>query len=398
MARSRTRSYGTLQGYATREVEGQPTVFYYDVPRLGYISKCDDEDKSPGKAHALLIERDYSQYEPLNGVKKPPENNPGPITRFVGRRPDIYATPGSRRTGITLPNLPSLNQNAATVISGSNPSRADVDLGVTIGELREAPQLFVRVGSSMLRNNANWWLSYQFGWKPFVNDLLDLLDVPPKVEQRRVHLERAAQRGYMRRRVQLGHSAHKHSQTTTIDSGTGVSIRCRDELTIKRRQWGTCKWVPSRLGGGLPKTDAERLRAARRAAYGLTVDPYTAWNLIPWSWLVDYFGNLGDVLEGYRNIVGLKPSDICIMTETEYVTRYTERLDDNRTVIGGTGSKRTIIKRRQVAAFVTPELTINMLNGSQLSNLAALGILRIPRDALAPFERGMFDAYPPIRR
>lgn len=80
---------------------------------------------------------------------------------------------------------------------------------------------------------------------------------------------------------------------------------------------------------------------------------------------------------------------VCIMTETRYRERLVRRVDDNQKVSGGTGSKTTHIKKRDVVAFIMPDFKIQWLNPGQLSNLAALGVNRIPTTKLEAFDRSM---------
>jgi hypothetical protein len=342
--------------------------------------ECGDENTSPGRDHALNIRKRISNFQVLSGEVNPVGTSIKVV--YGGARPEIFDTPGPRRASV-LPALASDNILATRVLNGTNPSRPDVDLGVTLAELREAPQLLFSAGKSLLQNGANFWLSYSFGWKPLVNDMLDLLDVPPKIDQRVAYLEKAAREGGMRRRTDLeSQVGTKLTDNVAINSTFGYVLRTTRKASATRRVWGTVRYTPSLTKGRFPRTDAERLKAARRASLGLLIDPATAWELIPWSWLLDYFGTMGQVLGAYRNTVGLNASAVCIMKTTEHIDRFEPRTDSFTQVSGGTGSKRETQKVRSVIPFVLPELYQPILSPGQLSNLGALGVNRIPKDIL----------------
>jgi hypothetical protein len=42
--------------------------------------------------------------------------------------------------------------------------------------------------------------------------------------------------------------------------------------------------------------ELSRIVAEARLLYGLELTPETLWNLAPWSWLVDWFANVGPIL------------------------------------------------------------------------------------------------------
>lgn len=380
MARTRTRTSAASQGFVARysEYQNPKTTTLLDPPALQEELKCTDEDLSPGKDHVLRIVKRYNNFEPLTGVY--PSNDVPVRVTYAGARPTWADTLGA--AVVLLPTRPTNNVLATKVLADSNPSRPEVDLGVTIAELREAPQLLFQAGRNLLRNGANFYLSYSFGWKPLVNDMLDLLDVPPKVDQRVKQLEKAAREGGMRRRVQLGYSALALAQSNhTIMSSFGYALSASRRRESQRRLWGTVRYTPS-WNGKFPKTDDERRAAATRACYGLLIDPSTAWNLIPWSWMIDYFGTLGDVLEANRNTVGLSPGPVSIMEHTTTKEVFDVRTDGYGSVIGGTGRKVTETKSRDIVTFILPDFKQPLLNPGQLSNLGSLAVLRIPRDLL----------------
>lgn len=391
MARTRTKTGSASQGYVTRYSDYGDDLTYLDSPAFILEHECTDVENDPGRDHFLKIVKRYNNYQELTGAY-PGSNAPVRVV-YSGLRPSWAGTLGPRSIA-RLKTLPSDNLLATRVLNGTNPSKPDVDLGVTIAELREAPQLLFRAGSNMLRNGANWFLGYNFGWKPLVNDMLDLLDVPPKIDQRMAYLEKATREGGMRRRTDLEYERVMGDQdNVSVGSHYGLNMRCTRVPYAERRVWGTVRYTPSTITK-FPRTDKERLSAARRAAYGLTVDAKLAWELMPWSWLIDYFGTMGDFLSATRNVVGLTPSSVCIMKHTVHRDRYETRTDGYQAISGGTGSKVRETKERNVVPFILPDFRYQpILHPGQLSNLGALAVLKIPKDLL-----GTWDIPRPRRR
>jgi len=135
-------------------------------------------------------------------------------------------------------------------------------------------------------------------------------------------------------------------------------------------------------------TDLEpvsRLKATAdkmRWDYGLNVDFATLWNLAPWSWLLDWEVNLGDVIQNItafqNDAVVLHYGYVMQQTKTTYTTGNTGRFRD----VGTNGSalpdfELQVLKKTRARA--TPYgfgKTFGSLSNSQKAILAALGITR----------------------
>lgn len=254
-------------------------------------------------------------------------------------------------------------------------------MGVAIAELREAPQLLYRAGRSMLRNGANYFLNYQFGWSPLVNDALDCLDVADSYSRRLNELQSLHRKGGLRRRIDLRTQIAQSTQTNVaFESEQGNLILGTIKNTSVRRNWGVARWRPT--VNGLPADPGDMQRLMRRTLYGLHVDASTTWNLVPWSWLIDWFGTFGDYLAANRNTVGATLNGpISVMRQTTHFSEYL-RGSNFPTVKGGGGYKRTETKERFLVPFVLPEARFPMLSGTRLSILGSLAVLRIPRELL----------------
>jgi hypothetical protein len=72
------------------------------------------------------------------------------------------------------------------------------------------------------------------------------------------------------------------------------------ENEIIDRVWGYTIWNTTE---SYPKTDEELMAYARRTVFGMTGHSLgvSAWNLMPWSWMIDWFANVGTFLQANFN-------------------------------------------------------------------------------------------------
>lgn len=114
-----------------------------------------------------------------------------------------------------------------------------------------------------------------------------------------------------------------------------------------------------------------------RVALGGTVDLATLWELLPWSWLIDWFSNVGAFLAARRNILGWVPGQCFTMTHT--VLGVDHRIDLTGSSFKGTMTTPNFVretKSRTVGVPVLPEAQLPILNLKQIGILASLAILR----------------------
>lgn len=356
---SRTRTYREYRDAGTRCRNGvltNPPDFDY------YRSVCTDETLS-GDGYPLDITRSVLNGGILHYSTCPKAFGSGfqnyTCDAIKARQQPFYGH-------VSLSGVPSDSAVAATVLAKTNPSRPSVDLPVALLELKDFPQLFKTAGKPFLKKVAGANLSYQFGIKPLASDLAKLIMFSDILDKRVIELNRLAERG-LYRRIDIGEFEGQQTHNAVVVQSL-FAFRERDVTRVtKSTVSGFVKWFPA--SNNFPKSDASIKSLARKAALGLTVDFSTAWNLIPWSWLVDWCTSAGDFLMANRNIVPSTHGPVQVMRHTK--TEHTfPAIGDISACYCTTESK---YRMPTTPSPFTAHLPI--LSGKQMSILGSIGVL-----------------------
>lgn len=261
---------------------------------------------------------------------------------------------------------------ASKLLAQTNPSRPDVDIPVFVAELKDLPSLVYREGGNLLRRIAKYNLKYQFGIRPLVSDLLSMLDWVALVEKRKKELEALAEKGLRRRRL-LDRGVNVSSETKVLNSDAGVYANVKLEHERTAEVHGFVRWFPA---PGFPNTDASLLSAARRAVFGLTIDGATAWELIPFSWLIDWYGSIGTYLMATRNIIPCSHSIPLVMPHYKLKTSTRSIVFDVPWLSCSSYVETQEYKNRALAVASPLTARLPFLTGRQLSILASLFVVR----------------------
>jgi len=259
----------------------------------------------------------------------------------------------------------------AKLLADTNPYRADVDIPTFIGELREIPELFVKEATHIKRL-AGTNLKYQFGVAPLVSDVRKLLNFQDLVLKREKEFKSLYDKGLTRTHT-LYKSDISDSRTDTIHDRDKFLVNAFESIRSKRVVRGHVRWKPRSTPQNISAGD---LRAtARKAALGLTVDFNTAYQLMPWSWLVDWCSNFGDILSLSRGALSVDYEDLTLIEEVESTATFTVT---NPHASGGTWYHKTYTRAPQSGFsfdFQLPHLSLR-----QVSILGSIGVTRrVPR-------------------
>lgn len=279
-------------------------------------------------------------------------------------------------------HLPSITSAATTLLAKTSPGRAYVSLPLAVGELKDLPGqlknymfLFSKskpppkiTGSSP----GSAYLEWKFGWAPLLQDLGALLTAQEAIDKRVDELHKLYEEGGVKRRLKLGESGSAENVSPLFDTTIhNWVIRYNGFGQTVGEQWGTVRWVPTLLPKRLTPPVTRKL--AHDAVLGLSGNHISdVWNLIPWSWLIDWAVNIDSFLKATNNAIPCQPVDVCIMRHLTTKTRWVYQQVAGGTMSGGTGT--TTLETKERFANVGPGLTasIPFLNGGQLSILGSL--------------------------
>jgi len=372
-------------GRAFRTVLGSIVYNETQGPNVGYAFRDTSDDVVNRKEldNPMQIVHVNNLVDPLNGQQ---DLGFGTFREYVGYIPPIQCAPQSH---LSVSGIPSVQAAAAKMLANTNPGRAEVSAPVYIGELRDLPHMIKGAGDFLIKlrhakgrwhrqqllNNAtpSQYLSYQFGWKPLFNDLRSLLTFQDTVDKRVNELQRLFAKGGLKRRLDNLGSGSNHSEVTqTISSVLGDLTRARLSKDTTVSMWGTVRWRPAFV----PKMrdNASLRKLAHKAVFGLSIQAEDAWNLMPWTWLADWFSTCGDYLAASNNRIPSSPQSVCIMTNTKTTLRW--RRSESSWVQGGNSYATLETKQRNVPGVVLPTVDIDFLSLRQLSILGALFITR----------------------
>lgn len=316
-----------------------------------------------------------------------------------------------------------MNAYGATCIARTLPTNALSGMGQFIGELRDIPKLpYLAIMNrkakdfmGLAKAGSKEYLNVQFGWVPFVKDLLDLSKVIEKQDELIAQYDRDSGRN-VRRRTTLINTSVTTPVVETLNWPCGqpcVESPCythsgtmRSSSTITHRVWfsgaftyyfesGMDKSTVSKSkdkraskfnpGGYNAAKMAQRRRQIASKLYGLRLDPYLLYQLYPWSWFADWMTNLGSNI---KNIVAFQNDGLVL--RYGYVMEL-KRQTDTYTLSGLgirtpqpkeidlTDVATSITKSRVRASPFGFGLNSSTFSARQWSIIAALGISRAPR-------------------
>nr|UJQ85990.1 MAG: hypothetical protein 1 [Leviviridae sp.] len=287
--------------------------------------------------------------------------------------------------------LPTLDYGVlgAELLSRTNPSRTSTELPVSLGEIRELPKL-VRESGELVFKNANPILKrltnklakinvlIRFGILPVIGDINTLLQFQSLADARAKELDklRTGRRGLRR-------TIHLHSDSTTgtynraVESVGGLINRVVSK-TSTRTIKGHVRW---HANTSLPEGDADLRAYALRLALGWRIDPSTFWEALPWSWMADYFLNVGTYLEATRNQALASPDTKVLMKETHTEISFPgwSNVDSSGRVKTLTGFKGTYTEKERFPVSAGLGAQLNILDYGQLSILGSLHVLQSRR-------------------
>lgn len=141
---------------------------------------------------------------------------------------------------------------------------------------------------SWTKTIANSWLEQSFGWAPLINDAEDAYEAYRRLNEKRDSGPITA--GFVETQDDAGLTSPFGPGQDNIALGVTSYLKVRFNASNKSR-------VKVRYKGHLIASGGCELQA-NLALFGFVPNEFipTAWELLPWSFLVDYFTSVGDVL------------------------------------------------------------------------------------------------------
>jgi hypothetical protein len=243
---------------------------------------------------------------------------------------------------------------------------------------------------SSLRFMAEQNLNYQFGWAPFIGDMIKLYDAYNSFNKRYAQVKR--DNGHWIRRGGTVATAREVSEVTTVN-GAGVvypaltgdfyrdpanSVTTKLWTSVDRDIWfrGQFKYYIPGFHKDLNDLDQYELMMAAIRHYGLSINPSVVWELTPWTWLVDWFSNAGAVINNISRVMTdqLVSRDACIMGHAKHVAWNDSTIHLNSGDIHCLWYQTADTKKRLLANPYGFGLSYDDLSYRQLSILVSLGI------------------------
>lgn len=297
------------------------------------------------------------------------------------------------------PSLPAWDATsyATTAMARTNPSRPHVQLPVFIFELRDIPKMLKQAGrlyhdaadavkkaAGSKRAQAKGagkylgghYLSYQFGWKPFLSDLRKIVAFQSTVERRLQEINRLTSKNGLKRRVQLNQEYASESYPNETISSVAGRVRGTPFSEISRKTWATLRWVPN--DNSIPESQIARANLLKLYVFGLHWSQMSLnlWEALPWSWLADWCANVGEYLQARNNTLAMLSGNVNVMRETKQHTQWA--VTEKPSGITLTPIVPTVNSLTKERFLSTGGLTASLpiLTGRQMAILGSLAILR----------------------
>lgn len=363
-----------------------------------FTRRCVDVVGYRNRDNPLLISQSSSNLARSRGIVR--EISQWTPERHLERE---YRFDYGSRASAYLPNGGTLTDDDIEFVTRAaaetNPSASEFDVPIFVAELRDVPSLLKNVGSKLSKYGASEYLKYQYGWKPFVRDVQNLVKGVDKLDRIFNNVKRLRSGDILRRRYGLPSSTRvPFSERYTAESISNTpwgdwGIRLEDNVAIDGyiERWCVLRYQ-AEAPEGLPDSASGQLALAKKIAYGMTIDGSTAWELMPWSWLLDWCTNTSEYIRSQRNTLGVKVVDSTLMRHTvakaTVTPSWSKQLDPlNFYSMSGfaamPGEARIELKERFVGvkpqAVSTGEVSLIKGDFTKQSILGALALQRLRR-------------------
>ncbi|UJQ85679.1 MAG: putative maturation protein [Wruxavirus allofaecicola] len=353
---------------------------------------------------------------------------PDELQSFYGLQANFesFDTPswGTRPSVIAQRDLWTLFSPIDTLLARTNPSNPSTDLpSFVFEEIGGLPRLLHAKGKRLLRSEkggksstnqlgrkslkvaADLNLSLQFEWLPLIRDLKNLIDFGAQSSKKLRSIERLVRGKLKTKSILERHSGYVTDDWYNLVVVSDVRALLQDSIDADHSEfwvgpieyaplvrvrtvsegvaWGTVTYAPEYVFADTFRrlNTNERFWLSLRAAYGLTWrNPAALWEIVPWSWLFDWFLQFQDVLQRWNNIIPVEVTALNYMTSQSDYHSFLE-IDDDRLSFSPEASIRVDYKNRQVltpyGVLPNPPNKLSLLDWRQLGLIASIVAQRV---------------------
>lgn len=262
-------------------------------------------------------------------------------------------------------------QYASQTIARTTPSHPSVDVVQNVLEIGDIPRVLKLRGDTILRMTANEYLRLEFGIKPLLKDIKRTLDWGQGVNKRFETIEKIRKTGGFRKTVQLANLSNTQMNNNIALQSAGAFFTDSFETYGNRIIRGHARYLPT--VDFSKYTAGDMYAMAFKAYFGAEYSLSGFWEGMPWSWLIDWFTNVGDLLMARRNIVPVTCQGVSLMRHTASASTTHAYNDGIRHI-----EAATVIKERKerYPASATLDAQMPLLSASQMGILTSLLIMK----------------------
>lgn len=239
------------------------------------------------------------------------------------------------------------------------------------------------------------YLNVVFGWEPFLRDLRNLYGLWKDIDKRLAQIIRENGRGIRRKatiktdRTQTVSSSHFALPFIHVGGNPGtIAVGTTDYKVTTETT--TRAWFVGRFQYYIPDVGTSQWTArAREALFGAKPTPSLLWNVLPWTWLIDWFSNVGDTVNnlnsGWAENLVCKYSYVMKRTDTQTIAEAKVMMLGSQTAQNRWSrvdfpfrSRSGLTEKARVGGGNPFGLNVQLpsLSAKQLAILGALGISR----------------------
>nr|QDH87530.1 MAG: hypothetical protein H3BulkLitter17941_000001 [Leviviridae sp.] len=280
----------------------------------------------------------------------------------------------------------------ATAYSKMKPTNPQFSYFNSVYELKDLPgMLRQRLHSNGLKNIGSYYLALKFGWEQLFKDIRRMCSLQQKVQKKLSWLIQHEGQP-VKTKTNMVDTRTEQGQSSGSSYGAFQPVLptqfYHSVPTYRNIEWSTDKvWAEGSFRFWLPEgpRDINWTKSMLSALDGSSFpSPSQIYNAIPWTWLIDWFSNVGDIINNIDAGVakGLASDHWYIMREVAYYRQFTangefNQRDGSIKKVTGTSWATATEKYRSKGDPFGFATSASNLSTSQLAILGALGLSKL---------------------